>query len=86
MADKLVLLGNVRKKLYYIFRSYGTPECLKNDILKALKKIPAADAEPVIRCRDCQLHKNCVTEDSFILSGISSDKGFCCVGKEKDED
>ena len=85
MADKLVLLGDVRKKLYYIFRSYGTPECLKDDILKALKKIPAVDAEPVIRCINCKMHKNCITEDSFNLSGISSDKGFCCVGKSKED-
>lgn len=85
MANKCVLLGDVRKKLYYIFRSYSIPECLKNDILKALKKIPAVDAEPVTRCINCKMHKNCVTEDSFIFSGISADKGFCCVGKVKED-
>lgn len=73
MADKLVLLGNVRKKLYYIFRSYGTSECLKNDILKALKKISAADVEPVIRCRDCQLHKNCVTDLQIKVKSLKAE-------------
>lgn len=44
MADKIVSLGDVRKKLYYIFRSYDIPKCVRNDVFGALKKIPEVKA------------------------------------------
>lgn len=36
----------------------------------------------VVRCRECILHGNCVTEDTFVLSGIENP--FCCAGKMKE--
>lgn len=48
-------------------------------ILHSAKTI---DAVPVVRCRECVLHGNCVTEDTFVLAGIENP--FCCVGKRKE--
>ena len=42
---------------------------------------PTADVVEVVRCGDCVLHNNCVTEDAFKFSGIVN--GYCCVGKRK---
>ncbi len=53
MADKIVSLGDVRKKLYYIFRSYDIPKCVRNDVFGALKKIPEVKAVPE-RCLHCE--------------------------------
>lgn len=44
-----------------------------------IEKIPAVDAVPVVRCRDCVMHKKCLTEQSFEFCGKHD--GFCCVGK-----
>ena len=44
----------------------------------------AVDAVPVVRCRDCEIHGHCATEDVFSFSGISNP--FCCAGKRKDGD
>ena len=47
-----------------------------------LDKFPTIDAVPVVRCKKCVLHDNCVTEDTFVLAGIENP--FCCVGKLKE--
>ena len=58
---------------------YRTPlpceECVVNDA-------PTVDAVPVVRCKKCVLHNNCVTEDAFVLAGIENP--FCCAGKRKE--
>ena len=41
---------------------------------------PAVDAVEVVRCNNCVLHDNCITEDVFKLAGKAD--GFCCVGKK----
>lgn len=45
---------------------------------------PTIDAVPVVRCKDCVLHGNCLTEDTFDLCRIENP--FCCGGKRKDGD
>ena len=40
------------------------------------------DVEVVVRCRECVLHGNCVTENAFVLAGIKNP--FCCAGKRKE--
>ena len=58
---------------------YGTSlpceECVVNDA-------PTVDAVPVVRCDQCVLHGNCVTEDAFVLSRVENP--FCCAGKRKE--
>ena len=49
---------------------------------KQISESPTVDAVPVVRCRECVLHGNCVTEDAFVLSGIENP--FCCAGKRKE--
>ena len=51
-----------------------------------LSHTPTIDAVPVsatlVRCEKCVLHGNCVTEDTFVLTGIENP--FCCAGKRKE--
>ena len=53
-----------------------------NHVRDFLNAMPTIDAVPVVRCKKCVLHGNCVTEDTFILAGIENP--FCCVGKRKE--
>ena len=41
---------------------------------------PTADVVEAVRCKDCVVHNNCITEDIFNLVGKTD--GFCCVGKK----
>lgn len=53
-----------------------------NDMLLNVLKAEQIDAVPVVRCKKCVLHDNCVTEDTFVLAGIENP--FCCAGKRKE--
>lgn len=44
--------------------------------------VTPVDAVPVVRCKKCVLHGNCVTEDAFVLAGIENP--FCCAGKREE--
>lgn len=37
-----------------------------------------------VRCRECIMHGNCTTEDTFNCSGMDMAEAFCCDGKQKD--
>ena len=52
------------------------------DVATAIRFAPTVDAVPVVRCRECVLHGNCVTEDAFVFAGIENP--FCCAGKQKE--
>lgn len=54
------------------------------DLKELLADVPTVDAEEVVRCRDCEIHGHCATEDVFSFVGISNP--FCCAGKRKDGD
>jgi hypothetical protein len=49
---------------------------------KLIEEAPAAEVVPVVRCKDCVLHGNCLGEDAFNLCGIEDP--FCCCGKRKE--
>ena len=53
-----------------------------NGLIELIEKAPTIDAVPVVRCKKCVLHDNCVTEDAFVLAGIENP--FCCAGKRKE--
>lgn len=53
-------------------------------VINLVCRQPAADVAPVVRCKDCVLHGNCLTEDTFNLCRIENP--FCCGGKRKDGD
>ena len=55
---------------------------LTNYATLILREAPTVDAVEVVRCRECILHGNCVTEDAFVLAGIENP--FCCAGKRKE--
>ena len=43
---------------------------------------PTIDAVPVVRCKDCISHGNCLTEDTFRIARIENP--YCCGGKRKE--
>ena len=47
-----------------------------------ISNAPTINAVPVVRCKKCVLHGNCITEDAFVLAGIENP--FCCAGKRKE--
>ena len=53
-----------------------------NGLIELIEKAPTIDAVPVVRCKKCVLHGNCITEDAFVLAGIENP--FCCAGKRKE--
>ena len=64
----------------------GNKKAIYREAILAVRSIlhsaKTIDAVPVVRCRECMLHGNCVTEDAFVLAGIENP--FCCVGKRKE--
>lgn len=52
--------------------------------MNAVDSVLAADAEQVVRCKDCVLHGKCITEETFEACGKYD--GFCCAGKRRDDD
>lgn len=56
----------------------------KTKYADVIDTVPAVDVVPVVRCRDCEIHGHCATEDAFSLCGIRNP--FCCAGKRKDCD
>ena len=44
-----------------------------------IKKLPSANVNEVVRCKDCIHHNNCEIE----VTGQLSDNSFCCRGERK---
>ena len=66
-------------------KPYHAGDQMRGGIRKALRCIeqaPTVNAVPVVRCKKCVLHDNCVTEDAFVLAGIENP--YCCAGKLKE--
>lgn len=58
------------------------PECNKPMLQEHVDRInrqPVVDAVPVVRCRDCVRHGECVVAQVFEF--CRKYDGFCCVGK-----
>ena len=53
-------------------------------LLRWIRKQPIIDAVPVVRCKDCYLHGECMTEDAFHWSGIQNP--YCAAGKKTDDE
>ena len=81
MAEKYIRSSECEKYFYNHLDDYNIISAMN-----AIEEMPAADVVEVVRCKDCLLHGNCTTEDSFILSGLCENKSFCCVGKRKGAD
>lgn len=48
----------------------------------AISNAPVIDAVPVVRCKDCISHGNCLNEDIFRIARIENP--YCCGGKRKE--
>ena len=78
MAEKFVPVRAAKKKLYYIFRTYGTPECIRRAIYKIFDKLPAADVAPV---KHGHWEKGKGNERPTESGFIHDDRYFCdCCG------
>lgn len=78
----------IRRELVMIdyLTRLGTKDSYKakfEALAAALDDAPFVDAEPVVRCKDCVLHGECITEE--VLEACGKYDGFCCVGKRMDE-
>lgn len=49
-------------------------------VFEIIGSMPAVDAEPVVRCKDCVYEMRCVIQDFF-----DSSNGFCSLGERKQE-
>lgn len=48
-----------------------------------VNQAPTVDAVPVVRCKDCVTHGNCLTEDTSRIAKIGNP--FCCAGKRRED-
>ena len=64
--------------------SHWKPYMDMDNVREAIKKMPTIDAVPVVRCKDCISHGNCLTEDTFRIARIENP--YCCGGKRKEAD
>lgn len=65
------------KRLLHIEYAYAAEQLLD--------EIPAADVDPVVRCKDCKYNrgsKKCLNPDSFFV--VPKDDDFCSYGEKKD--
>ena len=89
MSDKLI---SANKLMEYIYGSIEAMtkvgvavdgEYLWGLINYAIEDAPTIDAEPVIRCKDCEYYNG---EDKYCVNDIfAKSNGYCMYGKEKDE-
>jgi hypothetical protein len=59
---------------------WGTGGYSTDTMKSMIEKAPTIDAVPVVRCKDCYLHGECMTEDAFHWSGIHDP--YCAAGKK----
>jgi hypothetical protein len=53
----------------------------KDKAMQKVKAAPAVDAVEVVRCKDCVVHGNCLTEDTFRIARVENP--YCCAGKRR---
>lgn len=85
MAEKYISVKAVKKKLYYIFRTYGTSEYIKKAILGIFDKVPTIDIVPVVHCKDCRYYSGeyCRLNDEDEAGSYRESKDFCSYGELK---
>lgn len=79
-ADKLT------KNLTYDIANrpiHGNFKITMASVRAAISNAPTVDAVPVVRCKDCISHGNCLTEDTFRIARIENP--YCCGGKRKED-
>ena len=82
----MALIRRGLTKIDYLTR-LGTKDTYKakfEALCAAIDNAPAVDAVKVVRCKDCVVHGDCMTEEIFEFCGKHD--GFCCVGKRKEQE
>lgn len=80
----------VKRKLQYIFKTYGMSDVLRNKIYKALDD-SATDAVSVVRCKDCKhwddKYKCCIMMGlTAVGDSYFHENSFCSCGKRKEQE
>ena len=61
----------------------GNKKAIYREAILAVRSIlHSAKTIDVVRCRECVLHGDCVTENTFLLVGIENP--YCCAGERKE--
>lgn len=95
MAD-LIDRAAAIKQLYDGFAEYWELPCMPRDIIiqrtvgdvrDEIKALPAVDAVPVVRCKDCK-HMNIIGEGyrwcrAWERIQTMGDDGYCCFGERR---
>ena len=82
---RLIDANKLKKRMCFKCNDeYSDEPCEPSDCVfcNAINDAPTVDAVPVVRCRECEIHGHCATEDVFSFAGISNP--FCCAGKRKE--
>lgn len=83
---KLIDADNLTKNLTYDIANHpihGNFKITMASVRAAISNAPTVDAVPVVRCKDCVSHGNCLTEDTFRIASIENP--YCCGGKRKED-
>ena len=85
MGEKFISVRSIKKKLYYIFRTYGTSESMKKYILKAIDKVPDEDVIKPMRCKECKYYDHSeFCKNRMGLASMVKPDDFCSYGKRKE--
>jgi len=84
--------GMKRGKVQFVYEIGGAPcrACDIGDIISDIENSPAADVEPVVRCRDCKKYEKVeYYPDGYkmccrLLRAEMPDNGYCSFGERKE--
>lgn len=67
----------------FLRHSYNNGDTDVNVARRLLSIWNTRHAPPIVRCGECIIHNNCLTEDTFKIARI--DDPFCCAGKRSEQ-
>lgn len=73
----------IEKKIY---RPLDSDRYVIEYCMDAIKTLPAADAVPVVRCRDCKYNRNPPSAGNALCDnfyGMTDQNGFCHFGERR---
>lgn len=77
-----------RYEIFSVWRSMPKPASISS-LTDAINRTPAADVEPVVRCRECRYYAASGATTSFCIHPggmkFTSDSDYCSRGKRRDQ-
>ena len=88
MAEKEYIEREAMVEIITMLKSEIDGKCMMDDetLLYFIRKMPAADVAPVVRCEDCKylMFSDCYGECSRGYLGIVRPDCYCCYGEKKE--